>query len=185
MSFELNRLKGDFQLKIGIFSDSHKKTKYLKKVLKLFKKEKIQYLISAGDLEIEDNLKLMKDFGKPYVAVFGNNDFNLFSAQNDYNIYKEPFYFQIKKTSFKLMHLPFYMSGDTDIIIFGHTHKFEVNFINNTLFLNPGEVCARKKDLIECAILDIIENKYIINYYSTNKDKISWKNLEYSFKKSD
>ena len=37
---------------------------------------------------------------------------------------------------------------------------------NGTLFLNPGEVCAREKPLIECVLLEINENEYIINYYS-------------------
>ena len=170
-------------MKIGIISDIHKKTKNLKEVLKLFEKKEIEFLICAGDIEIEENLRLISNFKKNYIAVFGNNDYNLIPLQSKFNIFKEPHYFKIKDTTFKLMHLPYYMSGDSDIIIFGHTHKFEVNFINNSLFLNPGEVCARNKDLIECTILEIDNKSYKINYYSTNPNKINWQRLEYNFKK--
>ena len=45
----------------------------------------------------------------------------------------------------------------------------------NTLYINPGEVCAREKPNIECVMLEIKENEYIINVYSkelTQKDFI-------------
>lgn len=69
------------------------------------------------------------------------------------------------------MHLPYYMTGDCDVVIFGHTHIFESEYKNNTLFLNPGEVCAREKPLVECVLLEIKDNEYIINYYSRDINK--------------
>ena len=61
------------------------------------------------------------------------------------------------------MHLPYHLIPDVDIVIFGHTHIFEKkDYKNKTLFINPGEVCAREKPLIECVKLEIKENEYII-----------------------
>ncbi len=108
------------------------------------------------------------------MSVFGNNDASLIAIQKKYNIYKEPYYFNVKDISFKLMHLPFYLNGDTDIIISGHTHFFESSYSNDTLFINPGEICARKKNLTECVLLEITKNQYKISYNFKKPDEKIW-----------
>jgi putative phosphoesterase len=158
-------------MKIGILSDSHYKSDYTKEVIDLLKNKGGEYLIHAGDLCIEENLKHLEDSGLVYVSIFGNNDMSLTSLSNKYNIKQEPYTFKIKDISFKLMHLPYYMNGNTDIVVFGHTHVYETEFNNGTLFINPGEVCAREKPSIECVLLEINENEYIINYYSRDINK--------------
>lgn len=171
-------------MKIGILSDSHHKVDYTKEVINLLKDKDAQYLIHAGDLCIEENLKLLEESGLVYVSVFGNNDSSLLGLSSKYNIKKEPYYFKIKDTSFKLMHLPFYLTPDCDIVIFGHTHIFESDYKNETLFLNPGEVCAREKPLSEAVLLEINENEYIIHYYSreSNKKNFIEKEIRYERK---
>ena len=84
----------------------------------------------------------------------------------------------------KLMHLPFYMAPDSDIIISGHTHIFNCDYTNDTLFINPGEICAREKDLTECVLLTITDNQYIIeyNYKKTNAKQWETKTIEYDRK---
>ena len=42
---------------------------------------------------------------------------------------------------------------------------FECDYKNKTLFINPGEICARRKPLIECVKLEIKENEYIISLF--------------------
>ncbi len=161
-------------IKIGILSDSHKKSNLTSQAINYLKSKGASYLIHAGDLEIEENLQLLKNSNLPNVSVFGNNDSKLFSLQNQYNIHKEPYHFKIKDTTFKLMHLPFYMTPDSDIVISGHTHIFEHQYINNTLFLNPGEICAREKNLTECVLLEITQNQYIIEYNSKKPKDKNW-----------
>ncbi len=155
-------------MKIGILSDSHYKVDYTKEVIDFLKSKDAEYLIHAGDLCVEDNLKLLDESNLIYVSVFGNNDMSLIPLQNKYTIKQEPYHFKIKDTTFKLMHIPYYMNGDSDVVIFGHTHIFETDYKAGTLFLNPGEVCAREKPKVECVLLEIKENEYIINYYSRN-----------------
>lgn len=158
-------------MKIGVLSDSHRKVDYTKEVIELLKKNGAEYLLHAGDLCLEENLQALEESGLIYVSVFGNNDFSLVSISNKYNIKQEPYNFKIKDTTFKLMHLPYYMTGDCDVVIYGHTHIFESEYNNGTLFLNPGEVCAREKPLCECVLLEIKEDEYIINYYSRDINK--------------
>jgi len=160
-------------MKIAVVSDSHRKIDLTKQAIDMLKSKGAKYIVHAGDLEIKENLELLKNSGLIYVSVFGNNDFNLIQFQNQYKINKEPYYFKIKEMKFKLMHIPNYLSPDSDIIIYGHTHIHEHQYINNTLYLNPGELCAREKDLTECVLLEITDTQYIIEYnFKKPSDKI-------------
>ena len=170
-------------MNIGILSDSHLKRDYTKDVIDFLKNEDCQYLVHAGDLCIEKNLQLLEESNLSYVAVFGNNDRSLLSLASKYNIKNEPYYFKIKDIKFKLMHLPYHMTPDCDVLIFGHTHKFESDYKNKTLFLNPGEVCAREKPLIECMKLQINENEYIITRYYRNINEENFKKEEIIYEK--
>jgi len=70
------------------------------------------------------------------------------------------------------------MTPDAEVVIFGHTHQFEVAFKGGSLYLNPGEVCGRNKTAIETAILEVKPNKFIVNYYIKKKKE------EFSLKKT-
>ncbi len=170
-------------IKIGILSDSHLKSDYTKEVIDFLKAQKCEYLIHAGDLCIEKNLQLLEESELKYIAVFGNNDRALLSLSSKYNIKAEPYYFKIQDLKFKLMHLPYHLTPDSDIVIFGHTHEFECDYKNKTLFLNPGEVCVREKPLIECAKLEINENEYIITRYYKNINEENFKKEEIIYEK--
>jgi uncharacterized protein len=153
-------------MKIGILSDTHKKTKRAAEVIEHLLSCGAEFLIHAGDIVEPEVLQLLQTSKVKYVAVYGNNDADLISYHKQYNLVQEPHYFKLGGVKFKLMHLPFYLTPDADVVIFGHTHTFECDFKNNTLFLNPGEACARNKKLIECAMLETTDHLYNITYYS-------------------
>ncbi|NPA50465.1 MAG: YfcE family phosphodiesterase [Epsilonproteobacteria bacterium] len=158
--------------RIAIFSDPHKKVDFQKMALQRAIAKDIQYILHLGDLEIEDNLKLLKETNLPYRAVFGNNDYYLYPLSKDYYIFKEPYYLKIENKTFKLMHLPLYLTPDSDFILYGHTHKFKLEKINNSIFLNPGEICAREAPYISFAIIDL--NRNIIEHHFYSLEKKSW-----------
>ena len=170
-------------MKIGILSDSHLKSDYTKEVIDFLKEIKSDYLVHAGDLCVEKNLKLLEESELKYIAVFGNNDRYLLDLTSNYNIKQEPYYFKIKDTTFKLMHLPYYLTPDSDVVIFGHTHIFECDYKNNTLYINPAEVCAREKPSIECVQLEIKENEYIISRYFKNINEINFTKEEKKYER--
>ena len=149
----------------------------------MLKSKGATYLVHAGDLEIIENLDVLKNSGLTYVSVFGNNDYNLVQYSNKYNINQEPYYFKIDEIKYKLMHIPNHLNPDSDIIIYGHTHNFKTEYINNTLFLNPGEICAREKNLTECVLLEVTETSYKIEYnFKKPEDKI-WETKVYEYKR--
>ena len=169
------------KLKIGVLSDSHRKTKLHQEAIAHLLSCGAEYLLHAGDLEIEEHLQILEDSPVPYVAVYGNNDINLIplygtSNIGTYNIHQEPYYFKIQELKIKMMHHPYYMTPDVDIVISGHTHQFEASLHNTTLFLNPGEVCAREKPLTECAMIEYDSESKIFNvtHYFKELHKKEW-----------
>ena len=168
-------------MKIGIISDNHKKLKKAKKALDMLIDEGAEFIIHAGDIVEPQMLEMLKNSQKKYVAVFGNNDAHLQSYQRGYNLVSEPNYFKLADKKFKLMHIPYYMSNDAEIIVFGHTHMFEAQMKNNTLYLNPGEICGRKKPLSECAMLEILANNYTVTHYQRADGSDEFTKKEYRF----
>jgi len=172
-------------MKIGVLSDSHSKVNKAKKALDFLIEKGAEFIIHAGDIVEVEMLDLLANCGKRYIAVYGNNDAHLVHYHNEYNLVQEPYYFKLADTKFKLMHLPFYMSPDAEVIIFGHTHEFEVAFKGGTLYLNPGEICARSKPLSECALLEVKANKFIVNYYIRKKKENFTLKKSYEFERQE
>ncbi|MEA1956539.1 MAG: YfcE family phosphodiesterase [Campylobacterota bacterium] len=152
--------------KIGILSDTHSKVQEAKKTLDFLVQNGVEFIIHAGDICRYETLEHLATCGVKYVGVYGNNDAHLVQYHNEYNLVQEPNYFKVADTKFKLMHMPFYMNPDADVVVFGHTHEFACEFKNNTLFLNPGEVCAREKPITECVILEVSENDFVVEYFA-------------------
>ena len=171
-------------MKIGILSDTHTKVKSAKIVLDMLIENGAEFIIHAGDICEYETLQLLKNCGKRYIAVYGNNDANLVPFHNEFNLVQEPYYFKLAETKFKLMHLPFYLSPDAEVVIFGHTHTFESDMKKGTLYLNSGEVCARSKPLIESVLLEVTEKKLLVTYYyAKDKKTLSFKTKEFSYKR--
>jgi len=171
-------------MKIGIISDTHSKVKKAKNALKLLLDNGAEFIIHAGDIVELEMLEMLKNCGKRYVAVYGNNDAHLVQYHDDYNLVKEPYYFKLADTTFKLMHLPYYMSGDVEVVVFGHTHHFLAELKGDTLFLNSGEVCARKKPLSECAMLEISDDKFLITHYAKDNQSDKFVSKEFSYQRA-
>lgn len=161
-------------MKIGILSDTHSKVDEAKRTLDFLLEKGVEFIVHAGDMCHVETLELLEKCGVRYVAVYGNNDSHLVEYHNEYNLVKEPNYFKIANTKFKLMHMPYYMSADAEVIIFGHTHQFACEFKNSTLFLNPGEVCAREKPTVECAILKVDDAKFDVSYFANYEEAKSF-----------
>lgn len=170
-------------VKIGIISDSHSKTNRAIKAIDMLLSQGAEFFIHAGDIVEKDTLDYLENTGKRYVAVYGNNDAHLFYLHNKYNLVQEPNYFKLANTTFKLMHLPFYLTNDTEVVIFGHTHKFEVEYKGHTLYLNPGEVCARNKDISECVLLEIDPKEFKVNYFTRKKKENFILSKEFTFQR--
>lgn len=171
-------------MKIGLLSDTHKKIDYSRQIIDHLIAEGAEFLIHCGDIVREETLMQLKNCKKRYIAVYGNNDPHLAEVHNRYNLVQEPHYFKLAGAKFKLMHLPFYMSADAEVILFGHTHTFECDFKNGSLFLNPGEACARSKPVSECAMLEVTEAAFRITQYSRGLEEERFRSRHFSFERA-
>lgn len=153
-------------MKIGVISDTHTKIKKVQRAIETLKEDGAEFIIHAGDIVEVQALEMLKNSGLKYMAVYGNNDAHLVEYHNRFNLVQEPYYFKLANTKFKLMHLPFYMLPDAEVVIYGHTHKFSTEHVSGTLFLNSGEVCARSKPVSEWAMLEIQESEFVVTSYT-------------------
>lgn len=171
-------------MKIGLLSDTHKKEGRSQRIIDHLKAQGAEFLIHAGDIVKPEILEQLKQSGLRYVAVYGNNDARLIEYHDRYNLVQEPHYFKLGGTKFKLMHLPFYMSADAEVVIFGHTHVFECDFKNKTLYLNPGEACARDRAFSSSAMLDISDKAFTVTHYSRAVGSDTFDERHYTFERS-
>lgn len=170
-------------MKIGILSDTHTKAKKTLRAIDALIKNGAEFIIHAGDIVEVETLEYLRNSGVRYIAVYGNNDSHLSAYHDRFNLVQEPHYFKIANTKFKLMHLPFYLLPDAEVIIFGHTHQFSIEFLNNTLFLNSGEVCARNKPLSEWAMLEVTEDEFLVTRYTRANKSDEIKEQEFRYKR--
>jgi len=165
-------------MKIGILSDSHLKTELHRDAIEHLLSLGVEYLLHAGDIMLEEHLQMLVNTGLPYACVYGNNDTVLISLHGKYNIFQEPHYLKIKELTVKMMHMPYYMTGDADLIVSGHTHLFEASLVNDKLFINPGEVCAREKPLSECAMVIVEDGSFEVIHYFRELSQEEWTKRE-------
>ncbi len=168
-------------LKIGILSDPHRRSDLQKSALEKLLEEGARTLLHAGDFCVEENLRQLEATGLPYAAVFGNNDRSLLPLASRYRIKKEPWYLKIDALTIKLMHLPYYLTPDTDLIVYGHTHRFACELKGSSLYLNPGEICAREGNRSECALLEHNDKEWKVTHFSRALSSGQWEKENFLF----
>ncbi|BDY12856.1 YfcE family phosphodiesterase [Hydrogenimonas cancrithermarum] len=160
---------------LGILSDTHKKVGRAKKAIDMLLENGAEYLIHAGDIGKEEVLAYMESTRVPYTAVLGNNDRKLVPLKERYHLFTEPHYFCIGDLNVKLMHHPWFLSPDADLIVFGHTHKFSLECRTaGQLFLNPGEVCARNKPVSEAVLLKVLKDAWEVTHCQRRIKETTW-----------
>lgn len=94
---------------IGVISDSHRETKIAASAIEWLLARGADLLVHAGDIVESETLQLLRQSGKPYFAVLGNNDEALTEFKNEFDLYDEPFCTEFAGLRLKIMHHPFYL----------------------------------------------------------------------------
>ena len=124
------------KIKMGIISDTHG-------LLREEVKERLKdctYIFHAGDVDRPEILDELRTMGFLYV-VRGNNDG--YWAQN----LRRSLNFSVGNVKFYMVHDrkdAAWELGDTQVVIFGHSHKYFCQEIDGRLWLNPGS-CGRNR----------------------------------------
>ena len=94
---------------IGAISDSHPETEVAASAIEWLLARGADLLVHAGDIVESETLRLLRQSGKPYFAVLGNNDEALTEFKNEFNLRGEPFCTEFARLRLKIMHHPFYL----------------------------------------------------------------------------
>ena len=94
---------------IGVISDSHRETKVAASAIEWLLARGADLLVHAEGIVESETLRLLRQSGKPYFTVLGNNDEALAELKNDFNLHDEPFCTEFAGLRLKIMHHPFYL----------------------------------------------------------------------------
>ncbi len=144
-------------------SDSHDNLPAVRKAVRFFQDMKCCLVIHAGDFVAPFAARELSPLTCPVKAVFGNCDGEkkgLEEALHPFGEIKEaPFVFSQGGKEILILHVPYSIkkyaaTGRYDVIIFGHTHKPEVERRNGSLLINPGETGGWVSGKSTVAVLD-------------------------------
>lgn len=150
--------------RVGIISDTHGLLR--EEVINQLKT--CDYIIHGGDIDKEEILDELKNIA-PLFVVRGNNDKGEWAD----NLPKE-LYFNIGELKLYMIHsikdIPNNLKN-VNVVVFGHSHKYFYEIVDNITYLNPGS-CGRKRfNLpINFVIMEIDNDKYKVEKFEI-KDK--------------
>jgi putative phosphoesterase len=152
---------------IGIMSDTHDNLPMTKDAVARLNREEVDLVLHAGDINSPFIMDVLSNLTSEMIGVFGNND-------GDWQ--------QLMKKCTEYGHLSFrgtftrFMAGDLsvglihgsdrelmdtllaggslDLLVYGHSHKADIQTYGTMLAVNPGEVCGYLTGKSTVAILD-------------------------------
>lgn len=145
---------------IGVLSDTHDNLEKIKKAVDLFNREKVDFVLHAGDYVAPFSLSGFKGLKSGWKGVFGNNDGERagLSKSSAGAIHNGPLRIKLQQRKITLVHDINSINVDkepADLIIFGHTHKPQIIRRHDKLLVNPGEACGWLSGVSTAAIVDL------------------------------
>ena len=139
--------------KIGILSDTHGLMR--PEVMEILKT--CDYIFHAGDVNKPELLDMIRPLGFIYV-VRGDNDREWAEGL------AKTLHFTVEGVEFFMTHNKKDVAwnlGSVQVVIFGHTHKYQEKIVDGRLWLNPGSCGRRRFDQeITMAVMTVDQGKY-------------------------
>ncbi|NJE07177.1 metallophosphoesterase [Thermococcus sp. M39] len=146
---------------IGIMSDTHDNLPAIAKAVELFNREKVDLVIHAGDYVAPFVKRELSKLKAPLKGVFGNNDGERRGLNKALGISEEVLEIDADGMRIIVLHgtnekvvEAFARSQLYDVIVRGHTHKYEIRETGRSILVNPGEVCGYLTGIKSIAFLD-------------------------------
>lgn len=149
-------------MKLSILADTHDNLTKLAEAIELFNREKVDFLLHAGDFIAPFSVREFKKLDCDFRGVFGNNDGEkkgLLEVSQG-RIKMPPLRIELGGKKVILLHEikeADLKQEDFDLAIFGHTHRPEVNRKNSKLLINPGECCGWLTGKSTLAIVELCD----------------------------
>jgi putative phosphoesterase len=138
-------------MKIAIMSDSHDNWAKLTEAIGIANKEDCTHLLFAGDLIAPPGIVVLEKFNGKIHFVWGNNEAEKvgitrkMDASEKITLEGDIFESEIHGVKVFMNHYPRIAelaakSDEFDLCIYGHTHEYREEKINDTILINPGEI---------------------------------------------
>jgi len=146
-------------MKIGLISDTHDAFLELRSAIQFFKDNHVEAIVHAGDFTSAEIVKELMSSGISLFGVLGNMDSEIKNISKG-TIKEPPYYLVLGNKSFLVIHDLTTInvekeSNVVDVIVFGNTHKPEIDKKNRALLINPGEGCGINTGKPTVALLDL------------------------------
>jgi putative phosphoesterase len=135
------------RMKIAILSDIHDNLWNL--AIARDAAREADVMLCCGDLCSPFVMDELAKFAHQVHIVFGNNDADLFritrKSSDRVRVYGEFFEAELGGRRFAMNHFdylarPIAASGMYDVVCYGHNHRFQIERVGKTLFINPGPI---------------------------------------------
>lgn len=149
-------------MKIGVIADTHDRLEKIEKAVAFFNSNDLDLIIHAGDYIAPFTARIFADLQIKMAGIFGNNDGDKKELIKAYkgiaDIHEPPYRFNVEKKSIVVVHLNKHLDllfDNNDIVIYAHTHQYEVTSKkDNKLLINPGECCGYLSGMSSVVIMD-------------------------------
>jgi len=147
-------------MKIGIISDSHDNLPKIEKAVKLFNKQKVGFVLHAGDFVAPFTILKLKTLRCDWRGIFGNNDGERtgLARISEGKIQEGPLRITLNNQKVTLVHDINTINPDAEdaaLVVFGHTHKLQILKKDSKLLINPGEAGGWLTGESTVAIVDL------------------------------
>ena len=153
-------------MKIGVVSDTHNNLKNIEKIINLFNDERVPVVIHTGDISNANTFERFSKLNSKLIGVYGNNDRNEsglkeVAQKNNFQFQEPPRRLSLLDREIVIFHEPDkidqFLSENKliDVVLYGHTHRYENKIKNGVLFFNPGESAGMQKGSNAIGILDL------------------------------
>ncbi len=154
-------------MKIGVVSDTHNNLKNIEIIIKLFNDEKVPLVIHTGDISNANTLEQFSKLDSELIGVYGNNDRNEsgleeVAQRNKFQFQEPPRKLDLLNRKIVIFHEPDNIdqflseNKSINVVLYGHTHRYENKTKNGVLYFNPGESAGMQKGSNAIGILDLV-----------------------------
>ena len=193
-------------MKIALISDIHDNFHNLLLALEDAKCRNAEYIICLGDLMNSGVAKILAIQEVPVYLIWGNNDgeksevlhasyregSNLTVGVNVYD-FLDLGGRKIFVSHYNDLAIPMAQSKNYDAVFYGHDHLSHLSHIDDTLVLNPGEICALKTGTATYAMYNADDNSAEIitlegavttktdlvnNYFKENMNRLGFRSKD-------
>ena len=153
-------------MKIGVVSDTHNNLKNIEIIINLFNDIKVPIVIHTGDISNANTLEKFSKLNSELIGVYGNNDRNEpgleeVAQKNNFQFQEPPRKLSLLNREIVIFHEPDnidkFLSENLliNVVLYGHTHRYENNIRNGVLYFNPGESAGMQEGSNAIGILDL------------------------------